>query len=323
MHDERALTVGISVSLTGQYARQGNEAFCGATLWAEQYGAQLFHYDDESRPDRAADNARRLLERDGVSILFGPYSSGLARRIAAVAERHGRVMWNHGGSADDIAGPFVVSTPAPASRYFRGLPTWLLGNAPGARVITILQSPRGSFAALVARGLREEAERCGFSVKILALGAALPPESQVLVLAASFEPELEVIRARPNARILCSVAAGLRSFGDELGPLAEGIIGPSQWEPDPRSERFVRSFQQRFGRPPEYVAASAYAMGLVLQECIRRSGAGDDRRLRQTAAELDFETFFGRFRIEPESGRQLGHDITLIRWEHLQKVPLR
>ena len=316
------LTVGISISLTGKYARQGLQALQGAQLWAERAGVQLVYYDDESRSQRSADNARRLLEQDRVSILFGPYSSGLARRVADVAEHYQRVMWNHGGSSDDVASRFVVSTPTPASWYFRRLPAWLVRNAPGERTITVMYSRRGTFARHVVRGLSEEAEAFGLSVEVLRFGDVASQTAGVLVLAGSFEEELDVIRSRPKARFVGAVAAGVRAFAEALGPLAEGVIGPSQWEPSPETEWFFRSFQERFGDPPEYTAAGAYATGLVVEECIRRAGEVDDRRLREIATELDFETFFGWFRIDPPTGRQIGHAVLLVRWEGRQRVVL-
>jgi branched-chain amino acid transport system substrate-binding protein len=316
------LRAGLTISLTGRYARQGREAFQGAQLWAGRAGVRLAHYDDGSRADRAAGNARRLLEEDGADILFGPYSSGLAAAVAGVADSRRKVMWNHGGSSDEVAGRWVVSVPSPASRYFRGLPGWLAKNAPGEKAIAAMRSTRGAFAGHVVRGLVEEAEAAGFAVDLLPIGGAPPPAAGLLVLAASFEEEVAVVRARPAARIVAAVAAGVGAFGEELGPLAEGAIGPSQWEPGPESAWFVRDFEERFGHRPEYTAAGAYAAGLVVEECVRHAGSLNDERLREAAAGLDFDTFYGRFRIDPETGRQTGHAIRLVRWERGRKVPI-
>jgi branched-chain amino acid transport system substrate-binding protein len=185
-----------------------------------------------------------------------------------------------------------------------------------------MRSGRGAFPGYVVRGLREAAEAAGFSVDELPLDSEPPPEPGLLVLAGSFEEELRVIRSRPKARFLAAVAAGVRAFADELGELAEGVLGPSQWEPAPGSEWFLHAFQERLGHVPEYTAAGAYATGLVIEECIRRADSLDDRRLRDAAAGLDFETFYGRFRIDPETGRQLGHAVVLVRWRGRRKLVL-
>lgn len=309
-------SVGLSISLTGRYAGHGLQVLQAAQLWAERSGVEIVHYDDGSRIGRAAENAERLLEHDRVRILLGPYSSSLAREVTAVAEAHGRVLWNHGGSSDEIAGPHVVSTPTPASRYFAALPSWLQRAVPDIRTITILSSGRGSFAPHVARGLAGEAAAMGYAVEHVDLARQPPPGAEVLVLAGSFEEEVEVMRSRPEARVIAAVAAGVSGFHEALGALADGVVGPSQWEPDPHSDWFARTFEERFGRQPDYPAAGAFAMGLVIDECIRRAGSLHDHRLREVAVDLDVETFYGRFRIDAQTGRQIGHRMLLVQWAH-------
>src|SRR4029450_9537047 len=56
----------------------------------------------------------------GVDLLIGPYGSGLVRAVAPLVCDAGRLLWNHGGAADDLARPGLVSLPAPASSYFEG-----------------------------------------------------------------------------------------------------------------------------------------------------------------------------------------------------------
>lgn len=314
------VNVGLSISLSGKYRRLGAQALEGVQLWAGRSGAELFAYDDSSRKDLAIENARRLLERDRIQILLGPYSSGLAAAVAKLADAQGRLMWNYGGASDEVAGRWVVSVPSPASEYFRRLPAWLRQNAPEVRAVTIMYSPLGSFAAHVARGLTEEAEAAGLSTQVLSIGAPPPRGAQALVLAGSFDQEVHVLRSRPPAPIVAAVAAGIRAFYDELGPAAEGVIGPSQWEPGPGSESFVEVFEQRFGHAPEYVAAGAFATGLIVEECLRRAGSLEDTPLREAAASLDFETFYGRFRIDPGSGRQISHKVLLVQWQRGRKI---
>jgi branched-chain amino acid transport system substrate-binding protein len=313
------LKAGLSISLTGKFARFGREAFQAMQLWAESANVRLFYYDDESRAALAAEHSRRLITQDRIDILFGPYSSGLARAVANVAEQQQRILWNHGGSSDDVAGPRVISTPSPASEYFRQLPRWLAENEPDLRKITVMRSACSPFAGHVARGLTEEAEAAGYSVESVPFSERWSGITEVLLLAGSFEEEVRIIRSQPAARIIAAVAAGVGAFHEAVGTLGDQVIGPSQWEPGPESEWFVRRFQERFGRTPEYIAAGAFAVGLIAEECIRHAGSLNERSLREVAAELDLETFYGRFRIDPETGRQTGHRIRLVRWRQGHK----
>lgn len=66
--------------------------------------------------------------------------------------------------------------------------------------------------------------------------------------------------------------------------------------------------------PLDYPAAQAYAAGLVMSRCVDIAGGSDQKRLRAAAATLDCTTLFGRFRIDPVTGVQIGHEVLLVKW---------
>jgi branched-chain amino acid transport system substrate-binding protein len=351
--------VGLSISLTGRFSVQGRQALDGLRLWQSYVNGQdgitlredcpqrvrLVFYDDQSRANLARENALRLLRQDRVDALFGPYSSGLTMAVAEVAHEGGRVLWNHGGSTDEIFNrgwQNLVSTPTPASEYLRDLPRWLRRQAPALHKICIVYSTRGAFASHVARGVVQaatseySAQLMPYSVldvDVLAreLHASQP---EILVMTGSFEQEIQIMQARrylpPSIQAIACVAAGVDAFRDELGRATEGVIGPSQWEAHagfpadigPDALWFVRNFREQFGREPEYTAAGSFALGLIFGECVRRTGSLQDNNLLAAAAELDCCTLYGRFRLDSASGRQVGHRILLIQWDRHHKILL-
>ncbi len=338
------ILVGLSISLTGRFSRQGQQAFEGIRLWQSYNKAtggisqvRLLYYDDESRAIRAKENTLRLLRGDRVDILFGPYSSGLTLAVAPIAEEHKKVLWNHGGSSDEIFNRgycYVVSTASPASDYLCGLPEWLKKQYSWLRRICILYSTSGTFGYQVARGVIEGARPLGIhSLEVLPMDFPVPQASEALVLTGAFEDEVRIIKARDwpdTLKVIAAVAAGAQAFYEEVGERAEGVIGPSQWESaarfkeiqGPDSNWFAKNFRKQFGRLPEYTAAGSFAMGLVVAECIGRAGSLEDDRLREVATQLDFSTFYGRFRIDPRTGCQIGHRILLTQWQQGRKVVL-
>src|SRR5262249_28386039 len=116
MPSEPEITVGLSISLTGKHRPQGQQAFQGIHLWQSYINARgglafrngakrpvrLIWYDDRSQISAARTNVVKLLREDQIDILLGPYSSGLTMSVAEIAEEHKKVLWNHGGSSDDI-----------------------------------------------------------------------------------------------------------------------------------------------------------------------------------------------------------------------------
>lgn len=353
---EHMILAGASLSLTGRFALQGRQAQRGLSLWetwVNEVGGlpagpgqplqpvSLRIYDDRSRIADAQVNVRRLLTEDRVDLLFGPYSSVLTLAVAPIAEARGKILWNHGGSSDEIferGWRVLIGGSAPASAYFAGFPGWLRGEEPGLERLTVLYSQRGTFPGHVARGVAKVAEREGFrQVELTPCDFAATEPSrfvsersdgtpQAIVLVGSYQDEVRVIQGRGTfrrgVRRIAAVSAGLTAFGLAVGGQSEGVIGASQWEPGrgmrvevgPDEAWVLSRFRRAFGEEPEYPAVQALALGVVAAECVRRTGNLRDEAVRQAAAGLDVTTCFGRFRIDGETGRQVGHQPVLVEW---------
>jgi branched-chain amino acid transport system substrate-binding protein len=356
-----SLTVGAALSQTGIYALQGRQALQGCRLWVEEANQrgglwipelrrsiplQLIVDDDHSRRADVEQLIERLIAVDRVDFLIGPYSSGLTRAAAGIAEAHQKVMWNHGGSSDAIMRQdfrWSVHLPTPASGYFAGLCGCLLRHQAEVGRVAIVQRRRGTFAREVATGAQQQADRQGFPVlspffypddprRISALAGELAAASPaVLIAVGRYDDDVSLIRALAGTsfelKTVAAVAAPMQAFASDLREHAEGWIGPSQWEPGaegcpdigPSSAVFVDRFRQRFGQLPDYPAAQAYAAGLILQHCVMLAGTCVDVALRRTAETLACRTFYGDFRLETESGVQVGHETVLVQWQDGQK----
>ena len=74
------ITAALTLSLTGQYERQGIEAAEGVRLWAQEADIRLILADDHGSRSMAVDTYAGWI--DGVDLLLGPYASGLVRAVA-------------------------------------------------------------------------------------------------------------------------------------------------------------------------------------------------------------------------------------------------
>jgi len=358
MASPEPVVAGVSVSVSGPLCRQGQDAHDGIRLWVEHVAStggltlgqnrtkrplRLVALDDASNVSRARANAARVLTQEHVDLLLGPYGSAATLAVARVAAAHGKILWNHGGAsvASEAGSVGVVSVLSPASNYLRDLPR-LVRHRTAAHRVVILYAERGSFASSVRSGVEEGARAAGFDrVRAVAfetplhdpkalLDGALADRPDLLVVAGRFEDDAMIIRERrileAVATVAC-VAAGTDAFHRELGALAEGTIGPSQWEPHlyeqpaigPASAWFCSEFRRVFQRDPSYVAAQGYAMGLIVGECVRRADSLEDRELLAAARGLDTTTLYGRFRLDPDTLRQVGHQILLVEWRDGRK----
>jgi branched-chain amino acid transport system substrate-binding protein len=130
------------------------------------------------------------------------------------------------------------------------------------------------------------------------------------------------------ADVVGLIVTPLTLFRDTLGSAAAHFVGPSQWEPGlvlapeygPSSEAVLTRLLARHPEGVDYPMAQAYAGGLVAQRCLEMAGTLDQYALRQTASTLDCTTFYGRYRIDPGTGRQVGHRMPVIRWQDGQRL---
>ncbi len=352
--------IGASLSLTGRFAVQGQQAHRGLRLWADDLNAagglpvrdrggifpvRLLVHDDASRVATAVVLAEQLIRDDRVDLLVGPYSSALALAVAPVAERHRRVLWNHGGSSDALADGgfrYVVNLLSPAGPYFVGLLDMMRTTLPSARRLALFHGARGTFPGAVAAGAAAHTARTGLE---LVCTAPYPPEEDEFAALVrrveSARPDLilgvgtteadlafaRALRARRVRAAIGLVAAPIQLFKEALGSDADGIFGPSQWEPvlqdrpdiGPTSAEFTARFRVRFDTEPDYPAAQAYAAGLIAQRCVELAGILRDDALREAASTVDLRTFYGRFRLDPSSGQQIGHELVVVQWQGGQK----
>ena len=310
------VTASATVSLTGPLALQGRQAACGLELWASTDQIQLQIVDDVGSATTARDVYRRWL--DGrVDVLLGPYGSGLVRQVGPIVSGHGALLWNHGGSADDLIRPLVVPVSAPASTYFRG--TVELAHRRGLPRVVFAQG-KGRFASAVISGAHQRAAQLGLAVQDVPLAewatAGSLTEAAVLIVG-TFTEDLAVveqIRAGPEPGLLGCVAAGLLEFGNRLGRAADGVVGPVQWISNPATPQVGPSgaaFSQRYesenGEPPGYVAAQAAAAGYLAAEAHRRRYQHHQLNRWKTT------TMLGNFALD-ESWRQIGHFPITIEW---------
>ena len=359
------LTIGLSLSLSGEYAAMGRQAEVALRLFVgdtnagggivaagQRYELALECIDDNSRRDRVAQIYRVLCFERRVDLVFGPYSSGLTRVAAPLADQAGMVLVNHGGADDDLhsrAYPMVFGVLTPASEYMTAM-VRLLTTLKFWRKRVAIFSSGSPFARAVAGGVERacaerRARRRGVRICLKFAGSFAPAPTterlaralrrnriNILLSAGSYAHDLAMMRLgvspQLNIPVLGCIAAGVAGFHDDLSEDAEGIVGPSQWEEDvqvtpaigPTPAEFVRRMRTQSAGAVDYPAAQIYAAGLVTAAAIRAADSPDQERLRRAFPDLRTSTFFGDFAIERATGRQTGHRMLLVQWHGGRKV---
>lgn len=326
---DHRIRVGACLSLSGRYERFGSQAARALEVWRELDGqADLVIEDDQSDPRVLERTLPRLAEASDV--LLSPYSTQLVRAAAAMASAQGWLLWNHGGSGDDVESSgagHMVSLLTPASRYAERFIRRVLS---GKSIELWIVCGKGSFGRQVAEAAEHAAHHAGIHTRHLEHGGAwpsrAPSESWALFSAGTFEQDVETVRrardrADPPATI-CAVAACVQEFATEVED-PQGIYGVGQWFPGaaanspeigPSEATFLAAYTRHAKTRINYPGMQAVAGAAVAVHCVRRAGSTAPEPLWAQAAALDTETLFGGFKIDPATGAQIKHKAVLVRW---------
>jgi len=114
--DTTPITIGASLSLTGDFSADGQAFDRGYHLWAKDVNARggilgrpvkLTILNDDSLPNQVVTNYQTLFGTDHVDLAFGPFSSLLTAPASSVAARYGMAFVEGAGGA-----PSVFDTPS-------------------------------------------------------------------------------------------------------------------------------------------------------------------------------------------------------------------
>ncbi len=337
---EAAIVVGAVVSQSGLASDLAAGYRKGILLWQSQLNAaggllgrkvELRIADDGSGADEAAQAYRKLIEGEKAELLIGPYGSAASITASAVAERAGRVMVNGAGASGAVHKRglrYVFQVATPYAAYGAGVPQlarqWKAGKLfliaradPVARemadALAAQAAQRGVPASAVASFPVETREFDAFVRQAQAERASAwvafgsPRDAANMVITfkrLAYAPSMFVARGAEDAE-----------FIRRVGQDAEYAIGVAAWTPTLRTESnaaFVRAYRARWSSAPDLAAVQGYSAGRVLEAGVRRAASLDPERLRTALAQLETETPLGRYRVDPDTGRQLATQTVLV-----------
>jgi branched-chain amino acid transport system substrate-binding protein len=105
------ITIGTSLSLSGDFVQDGQAFKQGYQLWAKDVNAaggilgrqvKLTYIDDASSPTQVVTNYDTLINADHVDLTFGPFSSLLTTPASSVAARNGYAFVEGAGGAPSV-----------------------------------------------------------------------------------------------------------------------------------------------------------------------------------------------------------------------------
>ncbi len=348
---QEVLKIGAAVSLTGNLAREGALLRDGYQFWRDavnevggievdgkKYKVEVIFYDDESKAQTSAQLTEKLITQDGVSFIFGPYSSGIALATAAISEKYKILTLAPMATADSLyqRGYKYIFTNSPLSS---------MTALPLVDVLTTLE-PRPSTVAIVGMddlfpnlfigAIEKRAKEKGFEISYVgkypkgsadlsAVVTALKSANPDVVMTSGFVQDsvllvrqMDELRFQPKF-IGSAFALNVPELRSVLGPLAENLVGVFYWDDSLKftgpliesSAAYASAFQSKFNKEPNHTSASASAAGVILQEAIRIAGSLDSTKVREALLGNEFNTFFGPARFDERGTNVLGPSLIM------------
>jgi branched-chain amino acid transport system substrate-binding protein len=345
IHAEKAppISVGVTVSLTGDYAELGKAQLEGIQMWAHDVNArgallgrkvEIVYYDDESSPEKSAALYKRLITEDKVNLLLGPYSSDITLAASEVAERHNFPMVAAGAASTDIWSrgfQNIFQTDAPAGDYM-DLPLEY-AKEKGLKRIALVYAD-AEFPRQVAEGVRADA--AGYGMEIVfdteypngnteftnIVRRMKKADPDIVIGGTYFDDSVALVRAarqaglKPEMMVL-TVGPANKEFGELLGDDANGVMGVVAWMRSgklPMAYDFSFRYKEKFGHNASVYAAYGYGGGQVLEAAARLAGSLDKDKVREQLQGMLFASILGGYKVD-ESGKQLAKTTYVMQWQ--------
>ena len=329
--------IGAALSETGRFAAEGTAVRQGYDTWLRwvneehggirvgdgRYRVEIVYRDDQSDPDRIGDLIEQLIDEDQVDFLLGPYSSTLTGPASAAAEARGVIMVEGNGASDSLfergyRNLFYVGVVA--SDYTRSSIELLAERGARTAVVAHEDTP---FATSVAQGAQRHLEANGVDVltmkrypvgvdnvdDLMSELAALEPD--IFVGGGHYDDAVLFLRSaqeqdfRADAMLITVGPANPQLISD-IGSGADGVLGPTGWEPVMTYEgasfgtasAYADTYESLWDEPPIYQAAGSTAAALALHRAIEAAGSLDTDAVRDALRALEIDTFYGPIRFD-------------------------
>src|SRR6202171_4855085 len=297
------ITIGVSVSLPGDFSGDGKALVQGYDLWAQDQNAKgalpghhvaMKYVDDASSTTQVVTNYQNLITQDKVALVFGPFSSLLTIPASTVTNRFGYAFPEPAGGGPSVFNrtPPIHSLffvqPAPVADNLVSFTQWVLSLPASQRPATAAYATQDDpFTQPQIDRAKALLEAGGITTKLYKVYPVettdyTPLAQQVIgahadvVLLGTQEPDsVAFIKAfqqqhyNPKALIFTGGPDQGKDFSDKVGAAnTEGVMVPAGWfssAKTPRNAAFVS----------EFIAANGGAPGDISQDAAEAYSVGE------------------------------------------------
>jgi branched-chain amino acid transport system substrate-binding protein len=353
------ITIGVSVSLTGDFSGDGKALVQGYDLWAQDENAKggllghkvtMKYVDDASSAQQVVTNYQNLITQDKVALVFGPFSSLLTIPASTVTNRFGYAFPEPAGGGPSVFTRGINSLffvqPAAVEDNLVSFTQWVLSlpasQRPATAAYATEDDPFTQPQVDRARALLEAGGVKTLSSKVYPAEATdwTPLAQQVIaanadvVILGTQEPDgVAFIKAfqqqqyNPKALIETAGPDQGADFSGKVGVAnTAGVMVPAGWYASAKTSgnaKFVTEFTAKYGGAPGDIsgdAAEAYSVGQVVDQAATKANSIANSALITALHNGTYQTVQGPMAFDA-TGKPNGATF-LVQWQNGTPVPV-
>jgi len=345
-HAADTILLGSAISLTGKYATAGNHAKVGydfaikkinaaggVKVGDKTYMLEVKYYDDESTPARGGQLAERLINQDKVQFMLGPYSSGLTKAIAPVAEKYKIPMVEAEGASRSLFNKgykYLFAVLSTSEQYLASAVALAAevakknGKKPGD-VKVALAFENDPFSLDVRAGVVDDIKKHGLKIVIDdKLPRNLTDMTATMTKIKALKPDVFIVSGHSKGAgtatrqitemklsipMVAMTHCESANLVGKYKETAEGMLCATQWAEtltykDPMfgtaaefNAEIKKTVPAYANKSVPYQLAQAAAAVYVFKDAFERAGTLDREKVREALAATNLATFYGQIKF--------------------------
>lgn len=341
----KEISIGVVLPLTGHLASTGELMKQGFDLALgeinkDQLGNTQFKFiieDDSSTPEGAIAAFNKLIDEDGVSVIFGPASSSATGEAFPIAQENQVVAFSATAGARGLSeiGDFVFQFPAKGD-------TWIAKGVEatheklGYQRVAKMYDETDRFSSdrdqtfqkiLEAKGievLTTETFKSGdtdFSKQLNRI-KALNPDAIFVSALPPEKPKVLIQQHQLGISAPFIITSLTAVEVQAAGVAAEGAVTFTSWlitDNTPGNQAFIESYRSVYGTDPSGSVISAYVATYILAEAIKNAQSTDAAAVRDALQNIrDFDTLVGKFSFDADGSGVYDSKVVIVKDSTLQ-----
>lgn len=354
------ITIGISLSLTGDFSADGLAFQQGYELWEKQVNGsggllgrqvKLDIVNDASSPVQVATNYQKLISVDHVDLVFGPFSTSLTEASSQVVARYGYAFVEGAGGGPTVFtrglnDVFDVSLPvannlASFAKWIAAMPA---ATRPATAAYATEDDPFTAPQLTIAQGILQRAGvRTVYNQTYPSettdygpIAAGMISAHADIVLVGTLLPDVtafitQFVQQNYNPKALIATAGpdqGAQFIQNVGADHTQGIMVPNEWYPTattPGNAAMVAAYIKAYGGNAQDISsdvAEAYSVGEVTAQAVTKDGGLDQTKLVAELHKGTFQTVQGPVAFD-STGQNVKAFAYIFQWQNGALVPFQ